>query len=57
MLSSYSRFHNNVYRDVWIVGLVDMCTSLAMSALVFSAIGFMCYEMDLALDQFKLQGE
>lgn len=57
MLSSYNRFHNNVFRDIWIIGIVDLSTSLLVSSLVFSAIGFVCYEMDLLLDQFKLQGK
>lgn len=56
MLSSYNRFHNNVYRDIWIIGIVDLFTSLSVSCLVFSAIGFVCYEMDLSMDQFKLNG-
>ncbi|KAI6240041.1 Transporter [Aphelenchoides fujianensis] len=55
MLSSYNRFHNNTFRDIWIIGLVDLCTSLLVSALVFAASGFVCYEMDLLLEQFKLQ--
>ncbi|KAI6215457.1 Transporter [Aphelenchoides besseyi] len=55
MLSSYNRFHNNIFRDIWIIGMVDLFTSLLVSSLVFSAIGFVCYEMDLLLEQFKLQ--
>ncbi|CAD5217823.1 unnamed protein product [Bursaphelenchus okinawaensis] len=55
LLSSYSRFHNNVFRDVWLVGFVDLITSVLVSALVFSAIGFVCHEMDMYLDEFKLQ--
>lgn len=33
MLSSYNRFHNNVFRDVWIISCVDLFTSLLVSAL------------------------
>ena len=57
MLSSYNRFHTNVFRDVWIIAAVDLLTSLFMSALVFAATGFACSEMGLQLEQFKLQGE
>ncbi|CAD5222395.1 unnamed protein product [Bursaphelenchus xylophilus] len=55
LLSSYSRFHNNVFRDVWVIGFVDLITSVLVSSLVFSAIGFVCYEMDMYLEEFKLQ--
>lgn len=55
-LASYNRFHNNILFDIWVIGIVDFLTSIAVSALVFSAIGFVCYEMDGLLVQFKLQG-
>lgn len=55
-LASYNRFHNNVFFDIWVIGIVDFLTSIAVSALVFSAIGFVCNEMDALLIQFKLQG-
>lgn len=56
LLSSYSRFHNNVFRDVWIIGAVDLLTSLLVSVLVFSAIGFVCQDMEMQLSEFVLQG-
>lgn len=56
VLASYSRFHTNVFRDVWVISLVDLFTSAIVSTLVFSAIGFTCYEMELPLDKFGLQG-
>ncbi|KAK0418475.1 hypothetical protein QR680_013577 [Steinernema hermaphroditum] len=54
-LSSYNRFHNNVFKDVWIISMVDVVTSLFCSTLVFAAIGFMCYEMDISMSQFEFQ--
>ena len=56
MLSSYNRFHNNVFRDIWIIGIVDLITSIFMTSILFAAVGFVCYELDIAFDQFKLQG-
>ncbi|KAI1721390.1 sodium:neurotransmitter symporter family domain-containing protein [Ditylenchus destructor] len=54
-LASYNRFHNNVFFDIWIIGFVDLFTSLLVSSLVFSSIGFICFEMDILLDKFRLQ--
>lgn len=56
MLSSYNRFHNNVFRDIWIIGIVDLITSVFMTSLLFAAVGFVCHELDISYDQFKLQG-
>jgi solute carrier family 6 amino acid transporter-like protein 5/7/9/14 len=55
MLSSYNRFHNNVFRDIWIIGIVDLITSIFMTSLLFAAVGFVCHELDIAFDQFQLQ--
>uniref|UniRef100_A0A183BTC4 Transporter n=1 Tax=Globodera pallida TaxID=36090 RepID=A0A183BTC4_GLOPA len=55
MLSSYNRFHNNIFSDLWAIGIVDCVTSVLISSLVFSAIGFVCYEMGIPLEQFHLQ--
>uniref|UniRef100_A0A0K0G1N0 Sodium-dependent acetylcholine transporter (inferred by orthology to a C. elegans protein) n=1 Tax=Strongyloides venezuelensis TaxID=75913 RepID=A0A0K0G1N0_STRVS len=52
-LSSYNRFHNNVFKDVWVLGLIDHVTSLMTAALTFSAIGFMCYEMNININYFQ----
>ncbi|KAL3090129.1 hypothetical protein niasHS_006581 [Heterodera schachtii] len=55
MLSSYNRFHNNIFSDLWIIGLVDFVTSVLISSLVFSTIGFICHEMGIPFEQFHLQ--
>ncbi|KHN78185.1 Sodium-dependent acetylcholine transporter [Toxocara canis] len=54
-LASYSRFHNNMFKDMWVFSIADVVTSILASALVYSAIGFMCYEMDVSLDQFQFK--
>ncbi|KAI3409917.1 transporter [Globodera pallida] len=43
MLSSYNRFHNNIFSDLWAIGIVDCVTSVLISSLVFSAIGFVVF--------------
>uniref|UniRef100_A0A7E4V3A1 Transporter n=1 Tax=Panagrellus redivivus TaxID=6233 RepID=A0A7E4V3A1_PANRE len=55
MLSSYNRFHNNIFRDIWIFGLIDLLTSFLMTSFLFAAVGFVCYELNMDYDQFKLQ--
>lgn len=52
-LSSYNKFHNNVFKDAWVLGMIDHVTSLMTAALTFSAIGFMCYEMNINIDDFQ----
>uniref|UniRef100_A0A915CRP8 Uncharacterized protein n=1 Tax=Ditylenchus dipsaci TaxID=166011 RepID=A0A915CRP8_9BILA len=54
-LASYNRFHNKIFFDIWVISFVDFFTSMLVSSLVFSAVGFVCYDMDLLLDQFRLQ--
>ena len=55
MLSSYNRFHNNTFRDIWIIGFADLLTSFFTSSMLFTAIGFICHELDLSIDKFQLQ--
>lgn len=54
-IASYSRFHNNVYKDIWLVLIVDVIVSLIGCLLTFSAIGFTCYEFAIALDKFHIR--
>uniref|UniRef100_A0A914BVQ2 Uncharacterized protein n=1 Tax=Acrobeloides nanus TaxID=290746 RepID=A0A914BVQ2_9BILA len=54
-LSSYNRYHNNLFRDIWIISIADLVTSILVSSLIFSAIGFVCVELGLLVDQFRLQ--
>ncbi|KAF7629202.1 hypothetical protein Mgra_00009265 [Meloidogyne graminicola] len=54
-LSSYNRFHNNIFTDIWIISLFDFLASILMSSLLFAAIGFVCYERDIELNKFQLQ--
>uniref|UniRef100_A0A8R1TZG3 Transporter n=1 Tax=Onchocerca volvulus TaxID=6282 RepID=A0A8R1TZG3_ONCVO len=55
-LASYNRFHNNILKDAWILCIVDIVTSLFCGALASSAVGFLCYELELPLERFSFKG-
>uniref|UniRef100_A0A914KVR2 Transporter n=1 Tax=Meloidogyne incognita TaxID=6306 RepID=A0A914KVR2_MELIC len=54
-LSSYNKFHNNVFADIWLISLFDFLASILMSSLLFAAVGFVCHERDIELTKFQLQ--
>ncbi|UYV64312.1 hypothetical protein LAZ67_3000263 [Cordylochernes scorpioides] len=43
--ASYNKFDNNLLRDVWIIGIGDMLTSLFSGLVVFTMLGFMALQM------------
>ncbi|KAE9418941.1 hypothetical protein Angca_002340, partial [Angiostrongylus cantonensis] len=53
--SSYNRFHNNLFKDVWVVLIVDIITSMICCVLTFSAIGFTCFQFSISLDKFHIK--
>ncbi|KAK6740062.1 hypothetical protein RB195_008499 [Necator americanus] len=53
--SSYNRFHNNLFKDIWVILTVDVLTSLVCCVLTFSAIGFTCFEFSISLDKFQIR--
>ncbi|VDM51930.1 unnamed protein product [Angiostrongylus costaricensis] len=53
--SSYNRFHNNLFKDVWMVLIVDIITSMICCVLTFSAIGFTCFQFSISLDKFHIK--
>ncbi|CAJ0942793.1 unnamed protein product, partial [Mesorhabditis belari] len=53
-LSSYNRFHNNLFKDIWIIVFVDLFSSLCACVLTFSALGFTCYQFSIKLDQIQI---
>ncbi|MFH4979157.1 hypothetical protein AB6A40_005866 [Gnathostoma spinigerum] len=55
-LASYNRFHNNVLKDAVILSVIDTITCLLTASLVFSAVGFFCYEVSMELKGFDLKG-
>ncbi|VDK50622.1 unnamed protein product, partial [Gongylonema pulchrum] len=46
-----------LYRwDAWFLCFVDIITSVLCAALIFSAVGFLCYELELPLEKFNFKG-
>ncbi|GIY08095.1 sodium- and chloride-dependent glycine transporter 2, partial [Caerostris extrusa] len=43
--ASYNKFHNNLIKDVLIIGIGDMLTSLFSGLVVFSMLGFMALQL------------
>ncbi|XP_070552983.1 sodium- and chloride-dependent glycine transporter 1-like [Ptychodera flava] len=44
VVSSYNKFHNNVYLDAAIIPLLNCATSVFAGFAIFSVLGFMAYE-------------
>ncbi|XP_061585128.1 sodium- and chloride-dependent GABA transporter ine isoform X2 [Cololabis saira] len=54
--SSYNKFNNNILRDVLIVSIVNMFTSLLAGFVIFSAIGYMAHIHNLPVDNIATDG-
>ncbi|EYC17487.1 hypothetical protein Y032_0030g2083 [Ancylostoma ceylanicum] len=54
--SSYNRFHNNLFQDIWMILTFDVLTSVVCCLLTFSAIGFTCFKFSISLDKSPIQG-
>ncbi|XP_045603301.1 sodium-dependent nutrient amino acid transporter 1 isoform X2 [Procambarus clarkii] len=44
--ASFNKFNHNVYRDAWIISLVDTLTSLLAGFTIFSILGNLAYQLD-----------
>ncbi|ODM98349.1 Sodium-dependent nutrient amino acid transporter 1 [Orchesella cincta] len=43
MFSSHNKFRHNIYRDAWIVSLMDTCTSLLAGFTIFAVLGNLAF--------------
>ncbi|KAH7638851.1 hypothetical protein HUG17_2884 [Dermatophagoides farinae] len=55
-LASYNKFTNNCYRDSILVLFANAGTSIFSGFVVFSIIGYLAHEMDVAVDEVVDQG-
>ncbi|CAL1288478.1 unnamed protein product [Larinioides sclopetarius] len=54
--ASYNKFHNNLIKDVLIIGIGDMLTSLFSGLVVFSMLGFMALQLQKSVDDVVESG-
>ncbi|GFY68002.1 sodium- and chloride-dependent glycine transporter 1 [Trichonephila inaurata madagascariensis] len=54
--ASYNKFHNNLIKDVLIIGIGDMLTSLFSGLVVFSMLGFMALQLQKSIHEVVSSG-
>ncbi|XP_043925499.1 sodium-dependent proline transporter [Protopterus annectens] len=54
--ASYNTFHQNIYRDTFIVTLGNALTSILAGFAIFSVLGYMSHELDVPVDQVAKAG-
>uniref|UniRef100_UPI00398F4CFF sodium- and chloride-dependent creatine transporter 1-like isoform X2 n=1 Tax=Pristiophorus japonicus TaxID=55135 RepID=UPI00398F4CFF len=55
-LGSYNRFHNNCYRDAYLLALINSTTSFFSGFVVFSVLGFMASEQGVDISKVAESG-
>ena len=55
--SSYNKFSNNILSDVWVISMVNACTSLLAGIIVFSTLGNIALEQGKNVTDVVAEGE
>ncbi|XP_076451199.1 sodium- and chloride-dependent GABA transporter 2-like [Babylonia areolata] len=55
-LSSFNRFHNNVYRDALVLPVLDAMTSVFAGFVIFIYVGYMAHMQNTTVDEVVTQG-
>ncbi|XP_052795019.1 uncharacterized protein LOC128228029 isoform X2 [Mya arenaria] len=49
-LSSYNKFHNNIYRDAIIICVIDTLMSILAGFTVFASLGILAHQLDTSIE-------
>ncbi|KAL4659542.1 sodium- and chloride-dependent betaine transporter-like [Arapaima gigas] len=55
-LGSYNRYNNDCFKDCVALCLLNSATSIFAGFAVFSILGFMCYELNVSMDEIVQSG-
>ena len=55
-MASYNKFSNNIYRDAYIVVVIDSLTSVFSGSVVFSILGYIAKSKNVSFDQVAIGG-
>ena len=55
-MSSFNTYKNNLYRDAFLICLVDSFTSIFAGFVIFSVLGFMAKEKGVPVSKVALDG-
>ena len=55
-MASFNKFSNNIYRDAYIVVIIDSLTSVFSGSVVFSILGYIAKTKNVPFDKVAIGG-